>query len=103
MSVIPWRIPSGRLSVVMISPSIRKIILGIERGKIRSDFKRWDSNNPHIIIQRKVLSSVNQEEVCTSKNFHLRMEIGWQNRNKKEYRSQVKDLYSFGVVEKHIY
>jgi hypothetical protein len=40
MSLRPWRIPLGRLSVVMTNPSIGRSLLGIGREKINLDFKK---------------------------------------------------------------
>jgi len=58
MSLRPWRIPLGRLSVVMINPSIGRGLLRIGRERINLDFRGMDLNHPHIRIPRKVLSSV---------------------------------------------
>jgi hypothetical protein len=41
--------------------------------------------------------------VCINKNFHLKVEIGQQNKQEKEWRIQRKDLYNVWVVERHIY
>jgi len=101
MSLIPWRIPLGMPSSTMISPSISRTLLGIGRVKTRSNFGRIYSNHPHIRIQIKVISSINQAKFCTGKNFHLRVQISQQNKKEKEWRKTRKDLYNVVVVERN--
>jgi hypothetical protein len=57
MSLRPWRIPLGRLSVSVTNPSIGQSLLRIGRERINLDFRGRDSNHPNIRIPRKVLSS----------------------------------------------
>jgi Holliday junction resolvase RusA-like endonuclease len=85
----------------MISPSISRTLLGIGRVKTRSNFGRIYSNHPHIRIQIKVISSINQAKFCTGKNFHLRVQISQQNKKEKEWRKTRKDLYNVVVVERN--
>jgi hypothetical protein len=47
MSPRPWKIPLGRLSVVIINPRIGRRLLGIGRERINLDFIGRDLNHPN--------------------------------------------------------
>jgi hypothetical protein len=68
----------------MTNQNIGKILLRIGRERINLDFRGMDLNHPNIRIQRRVLSSVIQAEVCTNRTFHLKVEIIQQSRKERK-------------------
>jgi hypothetical protein len=86
----------------MINLSIGMSLLRTGKRRISLDFRRRDLNHPNTRIQKEVLSPVIPLEVCTNKNFPLKVGNTYRETKEKMEEQKKGPLQCWGCGEAHM-